>query len=201
MATTQPEKTIPNNPQTERLSTDNAGMQTGYVDNLNTLLSYFKHLLSLVFPLTTLLFLTTGLFIENEAHSLLSIFVFTIPFWIVLLLDWRCPKEKRQASTQHSALFFDGILAVLTALQLINVLLMLNYIGLLKWDNTQDSIVSLANLVAIRFLVGTSSGTSESLSRMNSSTGGSGFGNGQDGSCFAPFATNILSSRTNAGII
>jgi alkane 1-monooxygenase len=160
MATTQPEKTIPNNPQTERLLPDNAGLQTGYLDNLNTLLSYFKHLLSLVFPLTTLLFLTTGLFIDHEAHSLLSIFVFTIPFWIVLLLDWRCPKEKRQASTQHSALFFDGILAVLTALQLINVLLMLNYIGLLKWDNTQDSIVSLANLVAIRFLVGTSSGTS-----------------------------------------
>ncbi|MBK8816406.1 MAG: fatty acid desaturase [Methylococcaceae bacterium] len=135
-------------------------MQAGYLDNLNTLLSYFKHLLSLVFPLTTLLFLTTGLFIENEAHSIVSIFVFTIPFWLVLLLDWRCPKEKRQASSQHPTLFFDGILAVLTVIQLVNVLLMLNYIGLLRWDNTQDSIVSLANLVAIRFLVGTSSGTS-----------------------------------------
>ncbi len=160
MSTTQPHKAIPNNTQTERLLPDNGNMQSGFLDKLSRISSYVKHLLSLVFPLTTLLFLTTGLFVDHEAHSIVSIFVFTIPFWLVLLLDWLCPKEKRQASSQHPTLFFDGILAVLTVIQFVNVLLMLNYIALLRWDNSQYSIVSLANLIAIRFLVGTSSGTS-----------------------------------------
>lgn len=147
-------------PQAGQLLTENGEKKVFPLIDLGRWLSRFKHLLCMVFPLTTLSFLGTGLFINEAPLSVLAIIGFTLPFWLVLLVDWRCPKEKAQASAQHSRLFFDGILYVLAAIQFLNVFLMLEYITLLRWDSAQNSFLSLANLVGLRFLVGTSSGTS-----------------------------------------
>ena len=133
--------------------------QTALANKVNGLVSLLKHLLCLIFPMTTFLFLSTGL-LAGQAHSIMTVIAWTSPFWLVLWVDWRYPNEKKPASTQHSTLFFDGILVALTVLQLANIGLMLAYVNSLSWDSTSNSLVSLANLIGIRFLVGTSSGTS-----------------------------------------
>lgn len=146
--------------QPEHLSLGGDGLPSAPPDRVERVISLSKHLLCFVFPLTTWFFLTTGLYVEQAPHSVASVIAFTIPFWLVLIIDWLCPKEQCPASRIHSKLFFDGILLLLALLQIVNVFLMLEYITLLRWEGFQTSITSLGNLIGIRFLVGTSSGTS-----------------------------------------
>ena len=114
----------------------------------------FKHLLCFILPVSTCLFLMTGL------HGIASALAWTTPFWLVLLADWLSPNFKPDSSPAYSHAFYDGILYALTALQFANIFLMLEYLTKLRWDSTSDIAASLVNLVIIRFLVGTSSGTS-----------------------------------------
>jgi alkane 1-monooxygenase len=116
--------------------------------------SHFKHLLCFILPIGSLMFLSTGL------HSITSALAWTIPFWLILLADWLSPNFKTESIPKHSQKFYDGILYALTLLQLANIILMLNYVCQLRWESYNDIIISLVNLVVIRFLVGTSSGTS-----------------------------------------
>jgi alkane 1-monooxygenase len=122
--------------------------------------SHYKHLLCLILPVTTFLFLLTGL--NAGSHGIASVILWTIPFWLVLLIDWRSPNIKIKLGTEREQprYYFDGILYALSLLQFANIMLMLSYIGQLRWDSNHQIIISLANLIAIRFLVGTSSGTS-----------------------------------------
>ncbi|NOS75130.1 MAG: fatty acid desaturase [Methyloglobulus sp.] len=113
-----------------------------------------KHLLCFILPISTLLFLITGL------HGIASTLAWTIPFWLILLADWLSPDFKPETTEKYSAQFYDGILYTLTFLQFANIILMLDYITQLRWESYNDIVISLVNLVAIRFLVGTSSGTS-----------------------------------------
>lgn len=119
-----------------------------------------KHLLCLIFPLTTLSFLLTGIFVHQGPLPVSTLVGFTLPFWAVLYFDWRCPKETTQASSDHSRFFFNGILWALTLIQILNIWLMLEFVTLLRWDSSGNVLIGIANLVAVRFLVGTSSGTS-----------------------------------------
>jgi alkane 1-monooxygenase len=114
----------------------------------------FNHLLCFILPVSTCLFLMTGL------HGIASTLAWTIPFWLVLLADWLSPDFKPEPAQKYSQKIYDGILYALTFLQFSNIILMLEYITLLHWESTSNIVISLVNLVAIRFLVGTSSGTS-----------------------------------------
>ena len=113
-----------------------------------------KHLLCFILPSSTFLFLITGM------HGIASTLAWTIPFWLILLADWLSPDFKPETTEKYSSQFYDGILYTLTFLQFANIILMLGYISQLRWESYNDIVISLVNLVAIRFLVGTSSGTS-----------------------------------------
>ncbi|ESS71333.1 alkane 1-monooxygenase 2 [Methyloglobulus morosus KoM1] len=114
----------------------------------------FNHLLCFILPVSTCLFLTTG------PHGIASALVWTTPFWLVLLADWLSPDVKPDTRPTYPQKFYDGILYALTVLQFANIFLMLEYVAKLQWESTNDIVASLVNLVIIRFLVGTSSGTS-----------------------------------------
>ncbi len=114
----------------------------------------FNHLLCFVIPLSTLLFFTYG------PHGIVSAAAWTTPFWLMLMADWLSPDFKPKPNPKHSSGYYDAILVVLSFLQLANIFLMLRYVSQLHWESIDDIIINLANLVAVRFLVGTSSGTS-----------------------------------------
>jgi alkane 1-monooxygenase len=118
------------------------------------MLDRFKHLLCFVLPTSTFLFLVTG------QHGILGVLAWSIPFWLVLLADWLSPAYKPTPSANLPRPFYDGILSALAFLQFANLFFMLRYVSQLRWESYEDIVISLANLIAIRFLVGTSSGTS-----------------------------------------
>ena len=118
------------------------------------MLTRLSHLLCFVLPLSTFSFLISG------PHDALSGFAWTLPFWLVLLLDWWNPTFRIEQGADIQKRFFDGILYGLALLQLANIWLMLNAVSELRWETADDIGFGLINLVAIRFLVGTSSGTS-----------------------------------------
>ena len=116
--------------------------------------SGFNYVLCFILPVSTCLFFITGL------HGIVGALIWTLPFWLLLLADWFSRGYKSDTASKQSGKFYDGILYILTLLQFANILLMLNYISRLPWDSTEHIAVSLVNLIIIRFLVGTSSGTS-----------------------------------------
>lgn len=118
------------------------------------MLLLISHLLSFILPVSTCLFLLSG------PHELQAALAWTIPFWFVLLADWRGPKIKHSPDTGLSDRYYDGLLYGLSLLQLGNVALMLNFISKLQWNSYQDITTGLVNLILLRFMVGTSSGTS-----------------------------------------
>jgi alkane 1-monooxygenase len=118
------------------------------------MLHSLSHLLCLILPISTYIFLSNG------PHDIPGALAWTIPFWIVLLIDWRGPKAIHQTAAMPSILFYDGILYGLCLLQLANIWLMLDYVNKLPWHSYHDIGTGLINLIILRFMVGTSSGTS-----------------------------------------
>jgi len=112
------------------------------------------HLLAFILPLNTFLFLWTG---PYEAAGALA---WTLPFWLLLLADGLSHDLKPQQDPGPQAGFYDGILYGLVVMQLVNVILMLDAVSQLRWQTPHDFLSGLVNLIVIRFLVGTSSGTS-----------------------------------------
>lgn len=118
------------------------------------MLHSLSHLLCLILPVSTYFFLSNG------PHDVPDALAWTIPFWLVLLVDWRGPKAIYPTVATHSILFYHGILYSLCMLQLANVWQMLEYASKLPWRSFHDIGSSLINLIILRFMVGTSSGTS-----------------------------------------
>lgn len=116
--------------------------------------SRFSYLLAFVLPVSTCLFLTGG------PYSWQMALAWTLPFWFILLVDWLGPELQTPSDNRTSTLYYDGILYALTFLQLINISLMLGWVTRLTWHNLDVQMNSVVNLVALRFMVGTSSGTS-----------------------------------------
>lgn len=116
--------------------------------------SYLKHLLCFVLPASTFWFLVSGI------HDITVALAWFIPFWLVLLADWYSPAYKPTPASNYTWPFYDGILYALSLLQLANIFFMLRYVSLLSWDTKENILISMVNLAVIRFLVGTSSGTS-----------------------------------------
>ncbi|MDO8939583.1 MAG: fatty acid desaturase [Methylicorpusculum sp.] len=113
--------------------------------------SRLSSLLSLIFPITSLLFLNSG------SHSASEALLWTTPFWLVLAADWLSPSMKHLSVNNSPEGFFNGLLYGLAFLQFINLAMMIRFIGELTWLTTQDIMTSVINLLVVRFLVGTSS--------------------------------------------
>lgn len=118
------------------------------------MLQSLNYLLAFILPLSTFGFLC------DTSHDIQSALVWTIPFWIVLFADWHGPKAIQQPAPAAPNAFFDGILYGLTLLQGINIFFMLHFVDGMHWTSFENGANNVVNLMLIRFLVGTSSGTS-----------------------------------------
>jgi len=118
-------------------------------------MDHLKYLLSLFFPCCVAWFLYTG------PHEILVAIAWTIPLWLLILFDWLSPKfniEKKNSII--SSYYYDAVLYVLASLQFLIISLLLIYASQLQWESASDITTSLVNLVVMRIMVGTSSGSS-----------------------------------------
>ncbi len=115
----------------------------------------YKYLLCLLFPICVLLFLATG------PHPAITALSWTLPLWIIIIIDWFSPKIQASTDTPpiHS-LFYDILLYSLALIQFLNIWLMLVYASQLTWHNEIEIANSIINLMVLRILVGSSSGSS-----------------------------------------
>jgi len=116
---------------------------------------HLKYLLSLFFPLSVVGFLYTG------PHDILIALIWTIPLWALIVFDWLSPNinpNKRKA--KELAWFYDSLLYILCFLQFLIIGLLLINASQLQWQSLNDVMTSIVNLIVMRILVGTSSGSS-----------------------------------------
>ncbi len=104
--------------------------------------------LSLWLPVANLLFLVTG------PHGWFSALVWTLPVWLLIAADRCGPGERRSIPRTAPRWFFDGLLWFLCLLQVGNVLGIGWLVSQLEWTSDQR-LISVANLVALRILGGT----------------------------------------------
>lgn len=114
----------------------------------------FGHLLAFILPVSTFLYLRTG------PHEIAGALAWTLPFWLLLAADGLIHDLKPRQDANPQTGFYDGVLYALVLLQVSNVILMLDTVSQLRWQTPHDYLSGLVNLIVIRFLVGTSSGTS-----------------------------------------
>ena len=107
---------------------------------------FSRHLLSLVLPLSTLAFVTSG------PHRWYVALLFVLPVVLSVVADARSERELQQPSPSLPALPFHLLLLTLTGLQLVNI-------GLLARMYSLGSIWSMDTLVTL-LLVGVNSGYS-----------------------------------------
>ena len=114
-----------------------------------------KYLSSFFLPGCVVWFLSTG------PHNSLTALAWTLPLWVLILLDYLGPKVKpTQQKAVLSDRFYNAILYLLAFLQCLIIALLVNYASQLQWSTTEELMTSLINLLVLRILVGTSSGSS-----------------------------------------
>ena len=119
------------------------------------MVTHLKYLYCFFFPVCVVSFLYTG------PHSSLAALAWTIPLWFVILLDWLSPKiNPNQKKHLVSTCYYDAILYALSFLQFLIISLLLIYASHLQWDSADEIISSIVNLIVLRILVGTTSGSS-----------------------------------------
>lgn len=112
------------------------------------------HLLSFVLPVINLVFLTTG------PHSWWAALLWTGPIWLLVLIDNTNLLDHRQPALDVPAWPFDVQVYALTALQIVNhVMLGVMAAKLSVWP-LADLGTTLANLVTVIVLSGTTAGYS-----------------------------------------
>lgn len=104
--------------------------------------------LSLFLPVSTLAFLLSG------PHPGGTALLWTLPVWALIAADRFGPSETRSVPGEAPRWFFDGLLYVLASLQMANVLALGLMVSNLAWDNAEGILASVANLLAVRVLVG-----------------------------------------------
>jgi len=118
-------------------------------------MQHLKYLLSLFFPLSVVGFLYTG------PHDILTALIWTIPLWALIVFDWLSPNiNPNNCKTQGPIWFYDFLLYILCFLQFLIISLLLIDASQLQWASINDQITSVINLIVMRVLVGTSSGSS-----------------------------------------
>ncbi len=119
------------------------------------MLNELKYLTSFFFPLCVLAFVITG------PHSPLATLLWTLPLWFMVLLDWLCPRLS-SANDRHYApkAYYDAIIYGLALVQFLIIGFMLNVASHLCWDSSEAALQTVVNLIVLRILVGTCSGSS-----------------------------------------
>lgn len=116
---------------------------------------HLKYLSSFFLPVCITWFLYTG------PHDALVALAWTIPLWALIVFDWLSPKVNPDKKKQLvSARFYDAILYGLACLQFLIIGLLLIYASLLQWSSVSEAASSIVNLIVLRILVGTTSGSS-----------------------------------------
>ncbi len=116
---------------------------------------YLKYFSSFFFPGCVACFLYTG------PHSVGAALAWTLPLWLLVVIDWFSPKidpdQRRQVLADG---YYDTILYILAFLQFLIIGLLLVTASQLQWDNMHAAATSIVNLIVMRILVGTTSGSS-----------------------------------------
>lgn len=116
---------------------------------------HLKYLASLYFPCCVLIFLYTG------PHQAIDALAWTLSLWLLILADFLSPDIHHNTDKYKvTDGFYDTILYVLTAMQFVIISLLLVYASQLQWTSIEDSMTSIVNLLVLRILVGTVSGSS-----------------------------------------
>ncbi len=116
---------------------------------------HWNYLACFIVPVTTILFLSTA------PHDAITVLLWTLPLWGLILLDWLSPKVNPTVQRQAlHAVFYDAILYALALLQCLIIVLLLIVASRLQWSSGQEMVTSSLNLLVMRILVGTSSGSS-----------------------------------------
>ena len=117
--------------------------------------THLKYLSCFFFPSCVTWFLYTG------PHDAITALAWTIPLWSLIFVDWLSPKIKPdQQKNVVSDSYYDAILYALTFFQLLIISLLLIYANQLQWGSASEIGTSFVNLVVMRILVGTTSGSS-----------------------------------------
>lgn len=99
-------------------------------------------------------------FFLSAHQDVISTLAWTLPCWLILLADYLSPHLQAQPAILKQSTYYDWILYGLVGLQLLNMGLMLDYVNRLDWHSGEDYLMGIANIIVIRFLLGTSSGIS-----------------------------------------
>lgn len=119
------------------------------------MLAHLKYLACFYFPACVVIFLATG------PHNISSALAWTTSLWLIVGADFLGPKINPRADKKVvNRYFYDAILYLLAGLQFLIIGLLLNYASQLQWGSTTDTINALVNLIVLRILVGTTSGSS-----------------------------------------
>lgn len=116
---------------------------------------YLKYLSSFFFPVCVVWFLASG------PHTAGTALVWTLPLWLLVAVDWFSPKidpERRQQILADG--YYDAILYLLAFLQFLIIGLLLVTASQLHWQSMPATATSIVNLIVMRILVGTTSGSS-----------------------------------------
>ena len=107
--------------------------------------------LCFILPVSTLGFLLTG------PHAWDAALLWTLPVWLCIVCDYFSPADRNVPKPNPREWLLDARLYLLSALQIANITLMLGVCSQLAWANLPDAATGVANLIAMRILVGTSS--------------------------------------------
>jgi len=114
-----------------------------------------KYLSCFFFPVCVVLFLYTG------PHTVLTALLWTTPLWLIIAIDFLSPKIDPNKKKQVVNLwFYNTILYSLALLHFLIISLLLIYASQLQWESIDEVVTSFMNLIVMRILVGSTSGSS-----------------------------------------
>ena len=116
---------------------------------------YLKYLSSFFFPVCVVWFLAAG------PHAAGAAIAWTLPLWLLLAVDWFSPKiDPEQRGQVLADGYYDAILYFLAFLHFLIIGLLLVTASQLHWQSMHAAATSIVNLIVMRILVGTTSGSS-----------------------------------------
>jgi alkane 1-monooxygenase len=116
---------------------------------------HLKYLSCFYFPVCVVCFLLTA------PHGALDALLWTNSLWLLIAFDWLSPKvQVSKPKYVVSSWYYDAILYTLVFFQCLIISLLLIKASQLQWNSVAEITTSIVNLIVMRILVGTSSGSS-----------------------------------------